>query len=130
MKVWWDDATLFVYFYILQYIHSFHHIHSVHSSVAIRRGFSPAPHRWTAQWENLPLKILEVNFLQILLVCLIRVRILVYLTRFLEILRVFRVNKRVRRGPIKMCCANFFIFHEMLQIFAQNHLWELTALKT
>jgi hypothetical protein len=30
------------------------YIHTVHSSVVIRRGFSPSPHRWSAQWENPP----------------------------------------------------------------------------
>ncbi len=30
-KVWWQDATLFVYFsYFMTYIHSFNHIHTIH----------------------------------------------------------------------------------------------------
>jgi hypothetical protein len=50
----------------------------------------------------------------------------VYLTRFMEILQVFQVNKRVRRGPIKIFYANF---HEMSQVFAQDHFRELLVLK-
>ncbi len=53
LKVWWYDATLFVY-YLVQYIHSFHHIHTVHSSVTIRRSSSPSSHGWSAQWEKPP----------------------------------------------------------------------------
>jgi hypothetical protein len=56
-KVWWHDATLFVYFsyfYDVPYIHSFYHIHTTHLSVAIRRGLSPFLHRFEAQWESLP----------------------------------------------------------------------------
>jgi hypothetical protein len=35
-RVWWQDATLFVYFsYFITYIHSFNHIHSIHLSFAI-----------------------------------------------------------------------------------------------
>jgi hypothetical protein len=42
LKVWWHDATLFVYFlYFTIYIHSFNHLHTIHLSVAIRRGLSP-----------------------------------------------------------------------------------------
>jgi hypothetical protein len=33
-------------------MHSFHHIHTIHSSIVIRRGSSPTPHRWSAQWEK------------------------------------------------------------------------------
>ncbi len=43
-----------LYFDILWYTHSIHHIHTVHSSVAIRRGSSPFTHRWSAQWEKPP----------------------------------------------------------------------------
>ncbi len=39
---------------IFKHIHSVHHIHTVHSSFAIRRGSSPSPHRWSAQWEKPP----------------------------------------------------------------------------
>jgi hypothetical protein len=46
MQTSWDLHMFIVYFDILLYIHSFHHIHTVHSSVT--------PHRWSAQWENLP----------------------------------------------------------------------------
>ena len=42
----------FVYFDILWYIRSFHYIHTVHPSVAIRGGSSPSPHRWSAHWEK------------------------------------------------------------------------------
>jgi hypothetical protein len=53
LKVWWHDDTLFVYFlYFMIYIHSFNHIHTIHLSVAIRRGISPYLHRWLAQWET------------------------------------------------------------------------------
>jgi hypothetical protein len=55
IKVWWHEATLFVYFlYFTIYIHSFNLIHTIHLSVAIRQGLSPYLHRWSAQWENLP----------------------------------------------------------------------------
>jgi len=34
-KVWWQDATLFVYFsYFITYIYSFNHMHTIHLSVA------------------------------------------------------------------------------------------------
>jgi hypothetical protein len=91
--------TLSVYFDILHYIpvHSFHHIHTVHSSVPIRRALKKA------------LKLLEGNFLQLLLVCLMTIRVLVCLTRIREIVRLFRVNRLVRRGPTKIFCANFRI---------------------
>jgi hypothetical protein len=53
LKGWWHDATLFVYFDILYFtVHSFHHIHTIHSPIAIRRGSSPSPHRWSAQREK------------------------------------------------------------------------------
>jgi hypothetical protein len=45
LKVWWQDATLFVYFSYFYNIHSFNHIHTIHLSVTIRRGLSPSPHR-------------------------------------------------------------------------------------
>jgi hypothetical protein len=60
LKVWWQDATLFVYFsyffYFLlhTYIHSFNHIHTIHLSIAIRGGLSPSPHCLKAQWEDPP----------------------------------------------------------------------------
>jgi hypothetical protein len=38
---------LFILIFLL-YIHSFHHLHTVHYSVDIRRGFSPSSHRWSA----------------------------------------------------------------------------------
>ncbi len=41
----------YVYFDIFLYIHTFH---TIHSSVATRRGSSPSPHRWSAQWEKHP----------------------------------------------------------------------------
>ncbi len=46
----------FVYFYILWYIHSFHHIHTIRNPIANRRGSSLSPHRWSAQWweKSLP----------------------------------------------------------------------------
>jgi hypothetical protein len=45
-KVWWQDATLFVYFsYFIYNIHSFNRIHTIHLSVTIRRGLSPSYHR-------------------------------------------------------------------------------------
>ena len=48
LKVWRQDATLFVLFsYFITYIQS-------HSSVAIRWGLSPFPHRLNAQWETPP----------------------------------------------------------------------------
>jgi hypothetical protein len=53
-KVWWRDATLFVYFSYFYYVHTFiNHIHTAHMSVAIRRGLSPSLHRFEAQWESL-----------------------------------------------------------------------------
>jgi hypothetical protein len=34
-KVWWQYATLFVYFsYFITFIHSFNHIHTIHLSIA------------------------------------------------------------------------------------------------
>ncbi len=55
MKVWWRDATLFVYFDIIRitYIHS-RYIHTVHSSVVIRRGSSPSPHSCMVSSEKPP----------------------------------------------------------------------------
>jgi hypothetical protein len=53
-KTPWDLHMFIVIFDILFYIHSFHHINTGHSSVAIRRGYSPSPHRWSAQWEKPP----------------------------------------------------------------------------
>jgi hypothetical protein len=54
-KVWWHDANFFVYFlYFKLHIHLLNHIHTIHFSVAIRQGLSPYLHRWSAQWENLP----------------------------------------------------------------------------
>jgi hypothetical protein len=55
--VWWQDATLFVYFIFYNigtYIHSFNHIHTLHLSVMIRRGLSPFPHCMEAQLEKPP----------------------------------------------------------------------------
>ncbi len=63
LKVWWHDATLFVYFsYFIAYIHSFDHIHTIHLSVTICRGLSPFPHRfvssvgrpslWCREWNS------------------------------------------------------------------------------
>jgi hypothetical protein len=47
LKVWWHDATLFVYFsYFTIYKYTFNHIHTTHLSVAIRRGLSPSLHRF------------------------------------------------------------------------------------
>jgi hypothetical protein len=43
LKIWWHDATLFDYFDIIYYIHSIHHIQTVHSSIVIRRSSSPSP---------------------------------------------------------------------------------------
>ncbi len=54
LKVWWHDATLFVYFSYLSNIHSFNHIHTIHISVAIRWGLSPYLHRLKAKWEKPP----------------------------------------------------------------------------
>jgi hypothetical protein len=42
--------TLFLFILILNITY----IHTVHSSVVIRRGSSPSPHRWSAQWEKPP----------------------------------------------------------------------------
>ncbi len=47
--------TLFLFiFYIIYYINSFLHIHTVHASVVIRLGSYPSPHCWPAQWEKPP----------------------------------------------------------------------------
>ncbi len=55
LKVWWQDATLFVYFsYFITFIHSFNHIHTIHLSIAFRWGLSPFLHRLSAQWERPP----------------------------------------------------------------------------
>jgi hypothetical protein len=58
LKVWWQDAILFVYFSnfynICIYIHSFNHIHTIHFSLANRWGLSPIPHWLYAQWETPP----------------------------------------------------------------------------
>ncbi len=35
-------------FHNIQYRHSFNHIHTIHLSVAIRRGLSPSPHRFVS----------------------------------------------------------------------------------
>ncbi len=41
LKVFWQDAILFVYFsYFIKYIHSFNHTHTIHLSIAIRWGLS------------------------------------------------------------------------------------------
>ncbi len=53
-NVWWHDATLFVYFSYFYNIHSYNHIHTIHLSVAIRRGLSPFLHRFYAQWKTPP----------------------------------------------------------------------------
>ncbi len=54
-KVWWNDATLFVYLnFLVHTVHSVHQILTIHSSVAIRRGSSPSAHRWSAHWEKPP----------------------------------------------------------------------------
>ncbi len=45
---------LFIFHIFITYIHSFNHIHTIHKSVAIRRGLSPSPHRLKAQWEKTP----------------------------------------------------------------------------
>ena len=45
---------LFIFHIFVTYIHSFNHIHTLHLSVAIRRGSSPSSHRWSAQWEKPP----------------------------------------------------------------------------
>ncbi len=51
-RVWWQDATLFLFiFHIFYNIHTF--IQS-HLSVAIRRGLSPSPHRFSALWGKPP----------------------------------------------------------------------------
>ncbi len=54
LKVWWHCATLLVDFDIIYCIHSFHHIHTVLSSVVFRRGFSPSPNLWSVYWEEPP----------------------------------------------------------------------------
>jgi hypothetical protein len=51
-KVWWHNAILFVYFDIM-HIQYYTFIPS-HSSIVIRRGSSPSPHYWLAQWEKPP----------------------------------------------------------------------------
>jgi hypothetical protein len=56
-KVWWHDATLFVYFFlnILRfntYIHLITLIHHICPSPFAE--VSPSLHRFEAQWENLP----------------------------------------------------------------------------
>jgi hypothetical protein len=35
--------------------------HPPHSSVVIRRGSSPSPHRWSAQWEKPPEPTIELR---------------------------------------------------------------------
>ncbi len=52
ISVWFVKRTYF--FSISQYIHSFHHNHTLHSSVAIRRGSSPSPQFRSAQWVKPP----------------------------------------------------------------------------
>ncbi len=54
LKVWWQDATLFVYFILYIHTFTFNHIHTIHLSIAIRRGLSPSPHRLQTQWEKPP----------------------------------------------------------------------------
>jgi hypothetical protein len=50
LKVWWPDATLF---YFISFF--FHTLHShILTSLNIRRGSSPFPHRWSAQWQTPP----------------------------------------------------------------------------
>ncbi len=40
---------LFIFcFHNIQYRHSFNHSHTIHLSVAIRRGLSPSPHRFVS----------------------------------------------------------------------------------
>jgi hypothetical protein len=46
---------LFLFIFIFYNIDTF--IHAIHLSVAIRRGLSPSPHRFLAQWEK-PISIL------------------------------------------------------------------------
>jgi hypothetical protein len=38
------ECHLFCLCFIFYNIHSFNHIHTIHLSIAIRRGFSPFPH--------------------------------------------------------------------------------------
>jgi hypothetical protein len=45
---------LFIFYIFITSIHSFNHIHTIHISIAIRRGLSPSPHRLKAQWEKAP----------------------------------------------------------------------------
>ncbi len=40
IKILWQDATLFCLLFIFYNIHSFNNIHTIHSSVVIRRGLS------------------------------------------------------------------------------------------
>jgi hypothetical protein len=53
-KVWWQDATRFVYFFIffITYIHSFNHIYTIHLSIPIRWGLSPFLHRLWINFAN------------------------------------------------------------------------------
>jgi hypothetical protein len=54
-KVWWHDATLFIYFlYNLEHTFIQSHSHSVLIRRHIHRGFSPSLNRQIAQLEKLP----------------------------------------------------------------------------
>jgi Na+-transporting methylmalonyl-CoA/oxaloacetate decarboxylase gamma subunit len=47
-------VPLFLFILIFCIRYSFYHIHTVHSSVVIRQGSSPSPHRWSVQREKPP----------------------------------------------------------------------------
>ncbi len=48
---WFIEDQAFSFLYVFcTYIYSFKHIYAIHSSVTIRRGPSPSPHRLAAQW--------------------------------------------------------------------------------
>jgi hypothetical protein len=58
-NVWWHVATLlFILIFSTTYINSITFLHCIHPS-PFRRGSSPSPHHWSAQWEKPPLGALQ-----------------------------------------------------------------------
>ncbi len=90
---------LFIWYFLVRYdTHLFYNIHTIHSSVAIRRGSSSSPHRWSAQWEKPPLGCL----------CEIRTRACLTASQCTTIWATRTLEKKMRFLPVHFQLA----FHE------------------